>query len=75
MTFKNQHQLLPSGFRSYPHIKFEKNAFKRWTNNDADLNTMFDTQGVYQLPPLYALNSYEEYETNFLVDDITATMR
>tara|TARA_Y100000592_G_scaffold186_1_gene261 strand:+ start:15596 stop:19024 length:3429 start_codon:yes stop_codon:yes gene_type:complete len=71
MTFKNQHQLLPSGFRSYPHIKFEKNAFKRWIDSDPDLNTMFDTQGVYQLPPLYATDYYSEYNNNNkLIDNI-----
>ena len=72
-TFKNQHQILPSGFRSYPHIKFEKNAFKRWSEQSDKINIeeVF-TSGVYQLPPLYALNVYEEYETTTpLVEDIT----
>ena len=65
-SLKNQHRLIPSGFRSYPHISVKKNAFKNLftTNNNLtldNLNTLFDTQKVYQLPPLYSLNYYEEY--------------
>lgn len=69
-SFKNQHSLIPSGFESYPYIHFEKNSFKNFINNPENLNSLFDTQGVYQLPPLYALNKYSEYNTNHLVDNI-----
>ena len=69
--FKNQHELIPSGFRSYPYIEFTKNAFKSFWNDDGQLDTLFDTQGVYQLPPLYVLNKYEEYNTDHLVENIT----
>ena len=69
-SFKNQHEIIPSGFRSYPYIKFEKNAFKNFWGNDATLDTLFDTQGVYQLPPLYVLNRYGEYAASHLVNDI-----
>ena len=58
-----QYSLLPSGFRSYPHIKFAKDAFLHYgTGNDAikgiNLDDTFDTKKVYQLPPHYNLNYY-----------------
>ena len=68
--FKNQHELIPSGFRSYPHIDFKKNAFKNYWSNDDSLTTLFNN-GVYQLPPLYVLNKYEEYNTDHLVENIS----
>ncbi len=69
-TLKTQHSLIPSGFRSYPHIKFEKNAFSSFINNNDTLNTLFN-QGVYQMPPMYVLNKYTEYDKSHLIDHIS----
>ena len=63
-SYDNQHELIPSGFRSYPFIKLQKNAFKNWKNNDSQLDTLFNTQKVYQMPPMYALNFYEDHVLN-----------
>ena len=60
-SYYSQHEILPSGFRSYPHLSLKKNAFKNWKGSDDSLNTLFDTQKVYQMPPMYALNYYEDY--------------
>ena len=63
-SYSNQHEIIPSGFRSYPYIKLQKNSFKNWKNNDGQLNTLFDTQKVFQMPPMHALNYYEDYVLN-----------
>ena len=54
----NQHELIPSGFRSYPHISLKKDAFDDWYGNGLD--TIFDTDGVYHMPPMYAIDYYED---------------
>ena len=59
-TIHNQHELIPSGFRSYPHINIKKDPYSAWYG--AGIDTIFNN-GVYQLPPMYALNYYEEYDT------------
>lgn len=58
-----QYSLLPSGFRSYPHIKFAKDAFLHYSPEGAvtkgiNLNNTFDAEKVYQLPPHYNLSYY-----------------
>ena len=68
-TLKIQHQLIPSGFRSYPHISFKKEAFEMFGNEES-VNALFDTQGIYQMPPMYVLNKYTEYDKSYLVSHI-----
>ena len=67
VTYRRQYSMLPSGFRSYPHINFIKEAFLHYSDPNDDtipikgvnLKNMFN-QGVYQLPPMYSLNYIEE---------------
>ena len=49
--YKFQHQIIPSGFRSYPVLKLDHQAFDNITDN----------LSIYQLPPMYKLNNYQEY--------------
>ena len=58
MSYKNHHELLPSGFKSYPYIKLDKSAFENQFGSD--INNM----SIYQLPPLYKLNDYKEYSNS-----------
>lgn len=57
-----QQLLLPSGFKSYPHIELKKEAFSHYDNGDGtfskgvDLNNIFANNKVYHLPPQYALH-------------------
>ena len=63
LLYSNQHMLIPSGFRSYPHIRLKKEAFAHYTGANAkgiNLAGIFDTFKIYQLPPLYALNYYKD---------------
>ena len=61
-TGPQQHMFLPSGFRSYPHLNINKDAFLHYTNSNKGINISdtFDTNGVYHLPPQYALNYYND---------------
>ena len=61
--YRSQYSILPSGFRSYPHVNFVKNAFLHYADPDnedrniknVNLKDMFN-DGVHQLPPMYSLN-------------------
>ena len=57
-----QHMLIPSGFRSYPHIELKKEGFSHYHPNlkGVVLDDIFDTQEIKHLPPLYALNYYKD---------------
>jgi hypothetical protein len=68
MSLSNQNALLPSGFESYPHIKLQKSAFTSWYSNNNVIETIFDTNKVYHLPPMHALNYYPDFVTD--TDDI-----
>ena len=63
-----QHMLLPSGFRSYPHIELNKESFDHYLDqqgNDEfenfDFNDMFDNNEIKHLPPMYNLCYLEDY--------------
>ena len=64
ITRKNQHMLLPAGFRSYPHIELNKNSFPHYDVHNVNHDTVFDTDGVVQLPPQYYLNYVEDKTIN-----------
>jgi len=72
-VFKNQHELIPSGFRSYPHIKINKGAFSHYDNslNGPDI-TSLSRNGFFHLPPMYKLNAYKEYANmeHILVEEL-----
>ena len=56
-VIQNQHEYIPSGFRSYPHISLKKECFSGWYDES---ETLFDINGVYHLPPMFALNYYTD---------------
>ena len=74
--YRRQYSILPSGFRSYPHVNFVKDAFLHYTDpanenvniKQVNLKDMFDN-GVHQLPPMYNLNFIDD--NPFLTADST----
>lgn len=66
ITSEKQHMLLPSGFRSYPHIELNKDSFNHYldeTSTDIFPNFDFDVlfDGIKHLPPLYNLCYLQDY--------------